>query len=470
MDTDVRMLVAGELVGSETSFEVVNPASGNVVGRAPQCTQTQLDTAFDAAAAAFPAWAALSQDERAAALRAAADRVAGARDELAPILAAELGKPVRDALVEIDVLPSSLRAFADKVLPEELVEDSARARIRVVRRPLGVVAILTPWNAAISLFGQKAAPALSTGNTVVLKPSPITPLATLRVGELLAEVLPPGVLNVVSGEEPLGSWMTSHPVPRKVSFTGSIPVGKLIARAAGDDLKRLTLELGGNDAAIILPDADLDARADTIFMTAFGNCGQGCAAIKRVYAVGDIYDDVVKALAARADSTVVGDPQDPNTQIGPCATEAQRAHVEALIADAANSGARIAAGGKRIDGPGYFHELTIVADAKDGMRVVDEEQFGPVLPVIRCESVEEAIEKANATMFALGASVWSTDMETARQVSSKLEAGTVWINAHRSFPAYDQPFGGWKWSGLGLEKGRWGLEAMTQVQTLFEVS
>ena len=263
--------------------------------------------------------------------------------------------------------------------------------------------------------------------------------------------------------------MVAHPVPRKISFTGSSPVGKKIAAAAALDLKRVTLELGGNDAAIILPDADIDTIADRVFAAAFRNCGQGCAAIKRVYVVGDTYELVVAALADRAKTTRVGDPLDPSTEIGPCATEAQRAHVEALVADAVARKARVVAGGHRIEGPGYFHELTIVADVTEGSRLVDEEQFGPVLPVIRCETADDAVIRSNAGEYGLGASVWSSDVDAAKSVAERLEAGTVWINAHRAFTAMDQPFGGWKASGVGIERGRWGLEGMTQLQTRFHV-
>ena len=303
------------------------------------------------------------------------------------------------------------------------------------------------------------------GNTLVLKPSPFTPLSTLKIGELLRDVFPPGVFNVVSGGDELGAWMTSHPVPRKISFTGSVATGKKVAASAAPDLKRVTLELGGNDPAILLDDVDAADVADRVFRAAFANNGQVCSAVKRVYVPEALYDDVVEAFAAQARSQKVGDGTDPETQLGPINNKPQYERVSELVADAIKGGARAAAGGKPMDGPGYFFEPTILADLTDGTRIVDEEQFGPALPVIPYRDLEDAVERANATHFGLSGSVWSSDPQRAAEVAERLECGTAWANTHLALAPH-QPFGGAKWSGLGVENGPWGLYGFTELQVL----
>ncbi|HEX9548821.1 MAG TPA: aldehyde dehydrogenase family protein, partial [Acidimicrobiales bacterium] len=323
----------------------------------------------------------------------------------------------------------------------------------------------TPWNFPLILAAWKIAPALLAGNTMVLKPSPFTPLTTLKMGELLASVLPPGVLNVVSGGDELGSWMTAHPVPRKISFTGSVATGKRVAAAAAPDLKRVTLELGGNDPAILLDDVDPATVADSVFRGAFANNGQVCSAIKRVYVPEAIYDSVVDALAEKARAAKVGDGTLPDTELGPINNKPQFERVSGLVADAIAGGARAAAGGKPIDGPGYFFEPTILADVTDGVRIVDEEQFGPALPVIAYRDIDDALARANATHFGLSGSVWGADAERAGQVAEQLECGTAWVNTHLAVAPH-QPFGGAKWSGIGVENGSWGYYGFTELQVV----
>jgi acyl-CoA reductase-like NAD-dependent aldehyde dehydrogenase len=456
---DFAMTIAGEAVAAATTFPVVNPATEDVCGHAPSCSREQLDRAMTAARDAFPAWAADREARRSAMLRAA-EVLDAAADEMAPLLTAEQGKPLNDAEFEAGLPGRWLRHFAELEPPTEVLQDDETALSVLVRRPVGVIAAITPWNFPVYQAVEKLAPALIAGNTVVLKPSPYTPLTTLLLGEHLRDVLPPGVVNVVTGPDELGAWMTSHPIPRKVAFTGSVATGKKVAAAAAPDLKLLTLELGGNDPAIVLDDADPEAIAPKIFWTAFGNCGQICNAIKRVYAPANLYDDVVAALAEHARAAKVGDGSVPGTQLGPLNNRPQRDRVAELTADAVRAGATAVAGGRAPDRPGFFFEPTVLAGVQDGVRVVDEEQFGPVLPVIRYERIDDAIERANRTHFGLAASVWSTDDDRAAAVGERLEAGTVGINSHM-IGGERIPMGGVKWSGIGVVNGVDGMLGYT---------
>jgi acyl-CoA reductase-like NAD-dependent aldehyde dehydrogenase len=463
--TDVTMTIGGEAVPTAATFDVVNPATGAVLAGAPECTQEQLDAAMDSAAKAHRDWRS-DEGARRQALRAVADVLEASADELAPILTAEQGKPRREAKREVRGAAAWCRYFAGLEVPREVIQDDERALVEVLRRPLGVVAAITPWNFPVTLASWKIAPALLAGNTMVLKPSPFTPLSSLRLGELLRAVLPPGVLNVVSGGDQLGAWMTSHPVPRKISFTGSVATGKRVAAAAAPDLKRVTLELGGNDPAILLDDVDPEAVADGLFWAAFANNGQVCSAIKRVYVPEALYGPVVDALAERARAVRVGDGADEATQLGPVNNRPQFERVAELVDDALRGGARAVAGGAARAGQGYFFEPTILADVSDGTRIVDEEQFGPALPVIAYRDLDDAVERANATHFGLSGSVWSGDPDRGAEVAARLECGTAWCNTHLVLQP-SQPFGGAKWSGLGVENGPWGLLGFTEIQVLY---
>lgn len=456
------MTIGGASVSGDASFGVVDPALGTVHAEAPDCGPGQLDAAFEAAALAYRSWRK-NENARRKALHAAGDLLMSKADELAPVLTREQGKPLKDAAFEIIGSGYWLKHFADMAIPYEVIRDDDAAFVEVIRRPMGVVAAITPWNFPLMLACWKVAPALLAGNTMVLKPSPYTPLTTLAFGAMMREVLPPGVLNVVSGQDPLGARMTAHPVPRKITFTGSVATGKRVAEAAASDLKRVTLELGGNDPAIVLDDADPARVAPKIFDFAFQNNGQLCSAIKRVYAPARLYDDVVEALAAVAREVKVGNGLHEGVQYGPVNNKPQFDRVTELVDDAVGRGARAVAGGKRVEGPGYFYEPTVLAGAEDGFRIVDEEQFGPALPVIPYTSLDDVVERANGSHFGLCGSVWGTDVERASQVAGDLECGTAWVNTHFAVHP-DQPFGGHKWSGVGSENGRLGLEGFTEVQ------
>jgi acyl-CoA reductase-like NAD-dependent aldehyde dehydrogenase len=459
------MTIGGAAVSGSATFDVANPATNAVHAQAPDCSREELDAAMSAAAAAFPAWRA-DEAARREALSAAAKLLKESAAALGAEITAEQGKPLREAGYEAMAGESWLGYHATLELPRQVIQDDKRAFVEVVTRPLGVVAAITPWNFPVSSACMKIAPALAAGNTVVLKPSPFTPLATLRLGELLRPVFPPGVLNVVSGGDALGAQMTAHPAVRKITFTGSVATGKRVAAAAAPDLKRITLELGGNDPAIVLEDADVDAVADGLFWSSFANAGQICSAIKRVYAPRSLHGALVDALADRARAVKVGDGAEKGTQLGPVTTRPQLARVRELVEDALSRGARAAAGGAPLEGPGNFFAPTVLTGVEDGFRIVDEEQFGPVLPVVAYRDLEEAVAAANGTHFGLDASVWSADPERATEVATRLECGTTWINTHLvQGPA--QPFGGAKWSGIGVENGPWGLAGFYELKTVY---
>jgi acyl-CoA reductase-like NAD-dependent aldehyde dehydrogenase len=460
------MTIDGSAAPAGQTFAVINPATGRVHEQAPDCSPEQLDTAFAAAARAYRDWKT-DESARRELMLAAAQAMFAAADDIGAILVAEQGKPLADARAEAIGAGAWLKYFARLEMPHEVIQDDERAFTEVVRRPLGVVAAITPWNYPVMLAAWKIAPALLAGNTMVLKPSPFTPLATLRMGEILAEVLPPGVLNVVSGGDDLGRRMTAHPVPRKISFTGSVAAGRHVATAAAADLKRITLELGGNDPAIVLDDADPAAIASRLFWGAFQNNGQVCSAIKRVYAPRRLYDDVVEALAAQARSAKVGDGRQEGVQLGPVNNKPQFDRVSELVADALASGGKAVTGGAPAEGDGYFYAPTIMAGLTDGSRLVDEEQFGPALPVVAYDDLDDAVERANATHFGLSGSVWGGDLQQAAAVAARLECGTAWVNTHLALAPY-QPFGGAKWSGIGVENGPWGLHAFTELQVLHQ--
>jgi acyl-CoA reductase-like NAD-dependent aldehyde dehydrogenase len=461
---DLTMTIAGKPEGSKGKFPVLNPANGQLIANAPECTPELLDAAVTSANEAREPWLA-DPAARSSALLDIAATVEGNLEELAALITEEQGKPLHEAKDELGAAVGDLRYYAGLNLPVDTVADSDDLFVQVLRRPIGTTAAITPWNFPLGTAMSKLAPALAAGCTVVLKPSPYTPLSSLRFGELVRDALPPGVLNVVSGNDSLGSLMTSHPLVRMISFTGSVATGKKIAVTAAADLKRVLLELGGNDPAIVLDDADVDAAADGVFANAFANCGQICVAIKRVYAPKALYGQIVDALADRARAARLGDGQAPGTDIGPLCNPVQRDRIGELVDDALKSGIRVAAGGLVTGGPGYFYEPTVLAGLNGNERIVVEEQFGPALPIIEYSDIEEVIAQANDSHYGLGASVWTSDPERGRTLAPQVESGTVWVNTHQSgIPG--QPFGGLKWSGIGVEGGPWGMLAYTELQAI----
>jgi acyl-CoA reductase-like NAD-dependent aldehyde dehydrogenase len=459
------MTIDGRDAPAQSYFDVINPSTGQVHAQAPNATKAQLDEAMTSASKAFRAW---KEDEafRIEKMMEFSQAMMTAVPDFAADLAAENGKPFDMGGMEGMVAATWLDYYANLELPKEILRDDEAAHVEVMRKPMGVVAAITPWNLPVGLAFWKIAPALRAGNTVVLKPSPYTPLSTLRVGEIARDILPPGVLNVVTGTDDLGPWMTEHPVPRKISFTGSVNTGKDVAIRAAADLKRVTLELGGNDPAVLLDDVDIDHIAQGLFWCSFFNNGQGCCLAKRVYAPESIYDKVVDALADVARQAVVGNPLEiDDVQLGPLAMKGQFERVSGLVESALAGGAKAASGGKRVDGPGYFYEPTILSGVEDGTPIVDEEQFGPALPIIPYRNLDDALERANASTYGLGASVWTSDLDRGGEIAAKLDAGSTWINTHAAL-APNVPFGGHRWSGLGVENGPWGLYGFTDMQVV----
>ncbi|MYS37492.1 acyl-CoA reductase-like NAD-dependent aldehyde dehydrogenase [Streptomyces sp. KhCrAH-43] len=446
---------ANRVSGRAARFAVVDPATGESFDEVPDMRPEELHAVVGRARRAWPGWRA-DPAARTRALLRAAEAVEAAGDDLARLLTREQGKPLAESYAETARTAARLRYFAELAPRTRRISDGRPVRSEVRWRSLGPVAAIVPWNFPLQLAAAKFAPALAAGNTVALKPSPFTPLATRLLGSVLAAVLPEDVLTVVTGREPLGARLASHPGIRHVTFTGSVPTGRAVAAGAAASLARVTLELGGNDAAVLLDDVDVERIADRLFWAAFRNCGQVCMAVKRVYAPARRHAEVVEALAQRAKSVAVGSGLDPDTRLGPVNNAPQLARVEEVTGRALADGARAAAGGHRLDGPGYFFAPTILTDVPPGSAVVTEEQFGPVLPVLPYGSVDEAVDAANGTGFGLGGSVWGTDLDRAEAVADRLECGTAWINHHAEL-SLAQPFAGIKDSGVGVAGGPWGL-------------
>lgn len=461
-----EMTINGCGVAGAARFDVINPATGVAVGRAPDCSKDQLDDAFSAARAAFPIWRAKPLEDRQAAMAGIAARIFEHADELSQLLTSEQGKPLADSAQEILAAGYWCQAASGWTLPIEVNEDSDQRRSETHRVPIGVVVAIAPWNFPVALAMFKLAPALLAGNTLVLKPSPLTPLTTLRIGELIRDLLPPGVLNIVCGSDQLGPWMTTHPAADKVSFTGSTATGRRVMASAGTTLKRVTLELGGNDPAIVLPDVDVTAAAQKLFWSAFRNSGQLCVATKRLYVHDAIYDAFAAALVAYAKTVKVGNGTDEGVQLGPIQNAAQYQRVLDLIEDSRANGHRFLLGGPPFPrSAGYFVPVTIIDNPPETSRIVREEQFGPVLPLLRYFGTDEVVARANASPFGLAASVWSSDTGRALEIARRLECGTVWINESQ-YLSPGQPFGGHKQSGIGVENGLDGLLEYTNTQVL----
>ncbi|MFL4479039.1 aldehyde dehydrogenase family protein [Paeniglutamicibacter sp. ORCA_105] len=464
--TDADLLAA--IQPSSGGRDIHDPATGGLVGKAPEHTVADLERAVSAARAAQPAWAALTHAERSAALNRAADAVEANAEALAVLLSREQGKPLNgpNARFEVGACAAWLRATAGFELEPEILVDDEGGKAEMHYRALGVVGAIGPWNWPMMISVWQLAPALRMGNTVVLKPSEYTPLSVLALVEVLNEVLPADVLHVVSGGREVGEALSAHRDVDKLMFTGSTATGKAIIRSSADTVKRLTMELGGNDAGIVLPDADPKAIAADLFWGAFINTGQTCAALKRLYVHEDIYEEVCTALTEVAAQMPMGVGLDEANVLGPLQNKAQFDIVTSLVEAAVDSGARVLAGANPESGqPGYFYPTTLIADIDNDNPLVAEEQFGPALPIIKYSSVDEAVAMANGLDVGLGASVWSSDKEAAREVAARIQAGTVWINKHGAVDPR-VPFGGAKASGYGLEFGVAGLKHLGQPQVI----
>jgi acyl-CoA reductase-like NAD-dependent aldehyde dehydrogenase len=455
-------------VSADSGTEVKDPATGEVIGRVDFGLPGDVPAAVATAAAAQPGWAALSDEERCAALMGAADAIDANAEELAYVVSREQGKTMNGlgARFEAAGCAAWVRAAASTPLPAEVLVDDETGHAELHYRPIGVVGAITPWNWPMIIACWQVSPALRMGNTVVNKPSEYTTLSGLAIAEVLNQALPPGVLTIVTGAGDTGDALVRDRRVGKVMFTGSVQTGMKVAAASAGNLSRLTLELGGNDAAIVLPDADPQAMAEGLFWGAFINNGQTCAAMKRLYVPDAIYDQVVDALAGLAAKVPMGIGLDEGNVLGPLQNQMQWNIVNRLVEDARARGARVVLGGDPAAGaPGYFYPKTLIADIDNAAPLVQEEQFGPALPIIRYASVEQAIEWANGVDVGLGASVWSADRDAALAIAERLQAGTVWINSHGGIDPR-VPFGGAKHSGYGLEFGVEGLKAVSVPQVI----
>ena len=463
-DRDFRQLIDGHLIQGAPALNVIDPATEEIVGKAPVASLADFEAATSAAKRAFPLWRQQSWRERSQLLMRLADILESNASDLATILTFEQGRPFQQARLEVQMAAGFVRTVAALTLPTTLIADDTDRLVLMEHDPLGIVAAITPWNGPIALAAVKLANALLAGNCVLLKPSPFTPLATLWLGRLIKDLFPPGVLNILSGDAELGGWMTSDPGIAKVTFTGSTPTGMKIAAAAASTLKRLTLELGGNDAAIVLGDVDVAATASAIAARAFANAGQFCAGIKRLYIDRSIFPTFCDALTAEVRAIRVGGGFEPDVDMGPVQNRPQLERVTDLLDDALRTG-RALVGGRRLDRCGYFLSPAIVIDVAEGVRLVDEEQFGPVLPVMSFATEEEALTRANASRFGLGGSIWSRDIERAMALAKRLEVGTSWVNQHGILHAgIPLPFA--KESGLGIDYGAVGLAEFTQAHVI----
>jgi aldehyde dehydrogenase (NAD+) len=459
------MLIDGALVAGSASMPVIDPATEAEFARAPDCSAAELDVAIAAARRAFHAWRRVDIEERRALVSQMAGRIEPHVQELARLLTQEQGKPVAVAVREFDSTLRFMKGLSTLELPETINEDTPVRRSTTRRVPVGVVAALSPWNYPVLLSWWKVVPALLAGNTVVLKPAPQTPLSVLRMAELMTDLLPPGVLNVISGGDHLGPRLTVHPGVDKISFTGSTPTGRRIMESAAPTLKRLTLELGGNDAAIVMPDVDIGLVVPQLFWSAFTNSGQLCVATKRLYIHSSRYREVADALVAYARTVKVGPGLAPDTQLGPLQNARQRERVQALIADSKAQGLKVLYEGEVPAGRGYYLPVTLFDNPPDHARVVADEPFGPVLPLLSFDTVDEVVARANASDFGLAGSVWSRDEALALDIASRLETGTVFVNEPHYLSPH-APFAGHKQSGLGIENGVDGLLGFTEPQTV----
>lgn len=461
----IRMLIGGELMEGSRKLDVVDPCTGAAFTQVPDADAADVDSAVAAAKAAYPAWRDLAPSARGDVLRAMAAKIAENADELCALLVRETGRPMGLAQFEILHLGVGYLNYYGglEVQPELIVEDDTR-RVELHRKSLGVVGAIVPWNAPVFIACNKIAPALAAGNTIVVKTAPTTPLTTLRLGELWADVVPAGVVNILSGGNDAGAALVVHDDVAKITFTGSTDTGRKIMAAAAPTLKRVTLELGGNDAAIVLPDADVAAIAPAIFAFAFFNSGQVCAVIKRLYVHDSLYDAMCDAIAGLASAAKVAPGSDAAAEFGPVQNKAQYDKVRHYLAEAGKAG-KIVAGGEMTGEPGYFVPLTVVRDVSDGSAIVDEEPFGPILPIIRYSEVDDAVARANASPFALGGSVWGSDVAAASKVAARLESGSVWVNQHCALDP-QVPFPANKQSGFGVEGGVEGLYPYLALQTI----
>lgn len=459
------LTINGQRVFAAETAQAINPATEQPICEFPLASREQLEQAVSAAQKAFSAWSVTPIGERQVMVAKLADLVEQRYEDFIKLLITEQGKGRAGAEWEIGGSIYWLREIAKQSLEEEVVKREGDEEIVTRYTPIGVIGGITPWNFPLLLAVWKIAPALVAGNTMVLKPSPYTPLCTLWFGELAQQVLPAGVLNILSGGNELGQWITEHPGIGKIAFTGSTATGRKVMQSAATNLKRLTLELGGNDPAIVLPDVDAKAIAKDLFWASFSNSAQFCVACKRLYVHEDVYDDVARELTEYAKTVKVGNGMESDTQLGPIQNKMQFDKVSNLLEASRNAGLNFLLGGTPEQKPGYFIPVTLVDNPPEDARVVVEEAFGPVLPLLKYKDIEDVIARANNTEYGLAASVWGKDVAQAERIAHRIQAGTVWINQVHVF-APNIAFGGHKQSGVGIENSLHGLAEYTNMQTV----
>ncbi|KAK7582065.1 hypothetical protein V3481_014134 [Fusarium oxysporum f. sp. vasinfectum] len=466
--TEFYNIIDGKLETTRETVHGINPSTLEKLAPLPLSTPEDVDRAVRAARKASEVWAGVPYRERQNIIAKFADGIEAIGESLAPLLVKEQGKSLAMAQMEVGMCANFLRGYAKLPEPEDVIEDKPGRRVITKYVPIGVAVGIVPWNVPVFLAGVKLGPALVAGNAVILKPSPFTPYCNLKIVELAQQYFPPGVVQALNGNDNLGPWLTAHPGVDKISFTGSTATGKKVMQSAAATLKRVTLELGGNDPAIICGDVDIKAVAPKIAFSSLVNSGQVCIASKRIYVHESIYDEFLKELVTAVEQHSVGDGLDSNVVLGPVQNHLQFARVKDLLADIQANNLKLATGSTEASnaGKGYFITPTVVDNPPDDSRIVVEEPFGPVFPVLKWKDEEEVLRRANDTDMGLGSSVWTKDLEKAERFSTKLNAGTVWINSNLELDP-NVAFGGVKHSGIGAEHGLEGIKSYCNVKSVY---
>ena len=461
-----KMIFNGQKVtGNGQAFEVINPANRTVISNCNEADHKQIEECVKLANDAFQKWKHIDDKSVRHRLEQVAKDIAEEKDDIAKIITLEQGKPLQLALLEVDLALYWIETIKNYEIPVDYIEDSMGKTMEVHNKPLGVVASITPWNWPFVIAIWHIIPALKTKNCIINKPSEFTPLSTIKLIEIINRHFPAGVCNLVLGKGEVGKTLTEHPQVQKVTFTGSTKTGLSILNGTVGQFKKVVLELGGNDAAIVLDNVNIESVAEKVFQSAFFNAGQTCACIKRLYIHEKVYDQFIVKLSELADSQKVGDGMESQTTFGPVQNEIQYSKVKNILKQAVNEGAKILNRPQKISDSGYFIFPTLVGEVNEKMEILTEEQFGPILPIVKFSDIDEAIKDINRSEYGLGGSVWGNNKDQAKEIASQLECGTVWINSHADVSPLAE-FGGWKTSGIGYAFGKSGLLAYTKKQSI----